>query len=334
MSNWNDLSRERLIQEYKKYPCLWSSRDEDIKNVEKRRECLNLITTELNKYEERPFSQDEIRTQFKNLRDMYRRKRKRLQSQQEINPGVVLDEPGWIYFNRLKFLDDATTTSNADFGLPNESPSPAPSLPPPKKKGKIVDDSSLPTPLETDPQPPENSKSILVPVKIERATTTDKEQLILSYSKDEQQIKLNFQHNVEECNNSKNSSSSLLEPLQKHQQQQQQPENINNSDALNKVYSTVQQTPLDNLADAAIASFNHTSTSKNNNELLIEQPRHISYIPCEDSNTNNDEFTCFGRFIAVTLRKMAAHSALDALEARKAIGDVLYGAELRSLQKQ
>jgi len=48
---------------------------------------------------------------------MYRRKRKRLQSQQEINPGVVLDEPGWIYFNRLKFLDDATTTSNADFGL-------------------------------------------------------------------------------------------------------------------------------------------------------------------------------------------------------------------------
>jgi len=23
MSNWNDLSRERLIQEYKKYPCLW-----------------------------------------------------------------------------------------------------------------------------------------------------------------------------------------------------------------------------------------------------------------------------------------------------------------------
>uniref|UniRef100_A0A914LEF9 MADF domain-containing protein n=1 Tax=Meloidogyne incognita TaxID=6306 RepID=A0A914LEF9_MELIC len=332
MSNWNDLSRERLIQEYKKYPCLWSSRDEDIKNVEKRRECLNLITTELNKYEERPFSQDEIRTQFKNLRDMYRRKRKRLQSQQEINPGVVLDEPGWIYFNRLKFLDDATTTSNADFGLPNESPSSAPSLPPPKKKGKIVDDSSLPTPLETDPQPPENSKSILVPVKIERATTTDKEQLILSYSKDEQQIKLNFQHNVEESNNnSKNSSSSLLEPLQKHQQQ---PENINNSDALNKVYSTVQQTPLDNLADAAIASFNHTSTSKNNNELLIEQPRHISYIPCEDSNTNNDEFTCFGRFIAVTLRKMAAHSALDALEARKAIGDVLYGAELRSLQKQ
>uniref|UniRef100_A0A915LJS4 40S ribosomal protein S14 n=1 Tax=Meloidogyne javanica TaxID=6303 RepID=A0A915LJS4_MELJA len=242
---------------------------------------------------------------------MYRRKRKRLQSQQEINPGVVLDEPGWIYFNRLN---------------PNESPSPAPSLPPPKKKGKIVDDSSLPTPLETDPQPPENSKSILVPVKIEKATTTDKEQLILSYSKDEQQIKSNFQHNVEECNNnSKSPSSSLLEPLQKHQQQ---PENIN-SDVLNKVYSTVQQSPLDNLADAAIASFNHSSSSKNNNDLLIEQqPRHISYIPCEDSNTNNDEFTCFGRFIAVTLRKIAAHSALDALEARKAIGDQYFSSNV------
>lgn len=68
--------------------------------------------------------------------------------------------------------------------------------------------------------------------------------------------------------------------------------------------------------------------------MIEQQPRHISYIPCEDSNINNDEFTCFGRFIAVTLRKIAAHSALDALEARKAIGDVLYGAELRSLQKQ
>ncbi|KAL7080655.1 hypothetical protein ACQ4LE_000184 [Meloidogyne hapla] len=339
MSNWNDLSRERLIQEYKKYPCLWSNKDEDVKNVEKRRECLNLITTELNKYEERPFSQDEIRTQFKNLRDMYRRKRKRLQTQQENSPGAVIDEPGWIYFTRLKFLDDSPTT-NTDFGPPNESPfptAPTPPLPPPppKKKGKITsggtartpDDSSLPTPLEADPQPSENNKSIIVPIKREKTAETTP-----SHSKDEQ-IKLNVQQNeVEECNNIPTNSSSCaitsLESSQKHQQLAMPESN----DALNKVYSTIQHTsnsPLDNLADAAIASFNASTTK--NNEILIEQPKIVSYMPCEE-NTNNDEFSCFGRFIAVTLRKISARSALDALEARKAIGDVLYGAELRSLQ--
>lgn len=46
-----------------------------------------------------------MRTQFKNLRDMYRRKRKKLQVQQEMNHSV--DEPGWVYFQRLKFLDES-----------------------------------------------------------------------------------------------------------------------------------------------------------------------------------------------------------------------------------
>jgi hypothetical protein len=71
MSNWNDLSRDRLITEYRKYPCLWSIKDGDAKNAEKRKESLNMITAELNKYEEKQlFTQDEVRTQFKNLRDM------------------------------------------------------------------------------------------------------------------------------------------------------------------------------------------------------------------------------------------------------------------------
>lgn len=42
----------------------------------------------------------------------YRRKRKKLQLQQEVNPAAAIDEPGWIYFSRLKFLDDT-----ADIGL-------------------------------------------------------------------------------------------------------------------------------------------------------------------------------------------------------------------------
>lgn len=46
---------------------------------------------------------------------MYRRKRKRLISQQEINPGAVIDEPGWVYFTRLKFLDDDSQI-HTDFG--------------------------------------------------------------------------------------------------------------------------------------------------------------------------------------------------------------------------
>ena len=56
MSNWNDLPRDRLITEYRKFPCLWSNRDGDAKNAEKRKESLGLITDELNKHEEKPFT--------------------------------------------------------------------------------------------------------------------------------------------------------------------------------------------------------------------------------------------------------------------------------------
>ncbi|KAF7639138.1 MADF domain-containing protein [Meloidogyne graminicola] len=265
MSNWNDLSRERLIQEYKKHPCLWSSKDDDAKNVEKRRECLNLITMELNKYEERPFSQ--------------------------INPGAVIDEPGWVYFTRLKFLDDDSQI-HTDFGPPTESQFPTaltPPLPPPKKKGKTTnggisstrtpDDSSLPTPLEAE------NNSIVIAIKHER---TNNEIIPQKY---EITQKIKNKNEVEQKN--LNISSSVI----------------------SSVESLQQQSPLDNNSECPKKGF-------------------YGRITFFEENTNNDEFSCFGRFIAATLRKISTRSQLDALEARKAIGDVLYGTELRSLQKQ
>jgi hypothetical protein len=98
---------------------------------------------------------------------------------------------------------------------------------------------------------------------------------------------------------------------------------------------------LDNLAEiASVASFNNSTTkitSNENHQNEQQQPKNSNYFTTQYddiiSNTNNDEFTCFGHFIAITLRKIASRSALDALEARKSIGDIIYQTELRSLQK-
>jgi hypothetical protein len=46
---------------------------------------------------------------------------------------------------------------------------------------------------------------------------------------------------------------------------------------------------------------------------------------------SEDEFACFGRFVAMSLKKVSTRSPIGALEARKEISDVLYRAELNSL---
>jgi hypothetical protein len=55
-------------------------------------------------------------------------------------------------------------------------------------------------------------------------------------------------------------------------------------------------------------------------------------MPPPTVNTE-DEFACFGRFVAMTLKKISTRSPIGALEARKEISDVLYRAELGSLTR-
>ena len=47
--------------------------------------------------------EDDIKTQLKNLKDMYRRKVKRMQQMKAVAQKV--EEPCWFYFEHLKFLD-------------------------------------------------------------------------------------------------------------------------------------------------------------------------------------------------------------------------------------
>uniref|UniRef100_A0A183BQX5 MADF domain-containing protein n=1 Tax=Globodera pallida TaxID=36090 RepID=A0A183BQX5_GLOPA len=325
MSQWNDLSRDRLIKEYRKYPCLWSNKDEDIKNAEKRRECLTLITTELNTYE-KSFTHEEVRTQFKNLRDMYRRKRKKLQSQMETNASV--DEPGWVYFQRLKFLDDST-----DFSLPTDSAH----LPPPKKKSKTTagrpnDDASLPTPLEENNS---NSPTSIFPSPNPQLKTPPPER-DGPMKADAELVKREVV--VEDESEEDSRRDGTDETVQKRPDKTEdgggegaeawdgcvrEDGSVNFSSALlprGGVAEICSQTPLNPLT-ISIAHPTSSSTS------VVQQRR------VEPEEEDGEEFTCFGRFVAMTLRKITAHSPIDALDARKEISDVLYFYQKRSLSK-
>uniref|UniRef100_A0A7E4URH9 MADF domain-containing protein n=1 Tax=Panagrellus redivivus TaxID=6233 RepID=A0A7E4URH9_PANRE len=106
MSNWNDVNRMRLIECFRKRPELWcQSFPMSGGDLNRRREALNEIVDFMNQFElpNEQFTHDEIRTQFKNLKDMYRRKVKKIRQLQAAAQKV--EEPCWYYFQHLKFLD-------------------------------------------------------------------------------------------------------------------------------------------------------------------------------------------------------------------------------------
>lgn len=59
------------------------------------------------------FLDEEVRSQFKNLKDMFRRKVKRIHQQQRASSATV-EEPGWPYFAHLRFLEGANSASAFD----------------------------------------------------------------------------------------------------------------------------------------------------------------------------------------------------------------------------
>ncbi|KAL3091385.1 hypothetical protein niasHS_007178 [Heterodera schachtii] len=376
MSQWNDLSRDRLIKEYRKYPCLWSNKDEDVKNAEKRRECLALITAELNKYEQqKTFTQDEVRTQFKNLRDMYRRKRKKLQLQLDTN--VSVDEPGWVYFQRLKFLDDSI-----EFSLPSDSAH----LPPPKKKGKTAanrsaDDASLPTPLEENSNGSSSSPGGLFqcPTAEHHAKEEQKQQQTMVVEVAEEMVK----HEEEEVaederqdeerhgtteGRSSGGGAQMAEPTPAEGQTDEREDSTAGGGATNGARENVEmptgstassssfasspaaasppfsspsllrgavaeicsQIPLNPSALFPVPSQLSTSAARDNSAPIVPQQQQRR---AETEEEDAEEFACFGRFVAMTLRKISALSPIDALEARKEISDVLYFYQKRSLSK-
>uniref|UniRef100_A0A914YVS8 MADF domain-containing protein n=1 Tax=Panagrolaimus superbus TaxID=310955 RepID=A0A914YVS8_9BILA len=86
-----------------------------------RKKALTEITSFMNQFEKvkNAFIEDDVRTQFKNLKDMYQRKVKRMKQMK--NQGQKVEEPCWLYFQHLKFLDTIYRPGESSI-----SPSPTP----------------------------------------------------------------------------------------------------------------------------------------------------------------------------------------------------------------
>lgn len=52
----------------------------------------------------------EVRNQFKNMKDMFRRKIKRIRQMEEMD--MPVEEPTWAYYKHLKFLDEGYAKIN------------------------------------------------------------------------------------------------------------------------------------------------------------------------------------------------------------------------------
>uniref|UniRef100_A0A914PT03 MADF domain-containing protein n=1 Tax=Panagrolaimus davidi TaxID=227884 RepID=A0A914PT03_9BILA len=85
-----------------------------------RKKALTEITSFMNQFEKvkNAFIEDDVRTQFKNLKDMYQRKVKRMKQMK--NQSQKVEEPCWFYFQHLKFLDTVYRQSQSI----SRSPSP------------------------------------------------------------------------------------------------------------------------------------------------------------------------------------------------------------------
>lgn len=283
MSNWNDSNRLRLINEYRKRPYLWQTSHSDFSNVEKRREGLLSITAALNEFEKHPFSDIEVRNQFKNMKDMYRRKIKRIRQMEEMN--MPPEEPTWAYFKHLKFLDEGSEQQNTSKADQENDDTLRESTAP----HSIMDDLLQATMTTADDSSPNRRRS-------KRHATN-----YISVTSEDYKAMTNRQTSViDDERDNDDDVGNLLSNCRAH-------------------------------VDVRVASAGRGNDRQSYNgveELPSPLAKRRPFVCREEIE---DDFACFGRFVASTLRKLSQNSPICALRSKKVINDLLFEAEFQEL---
>ncbi|KAI1717944.1 alcohol dehydrogenase transcription factor myb/SANT-like domain-containing protein [Ditylenchus destructor] len=284
MSNWNDTNRLRLITEYKKRPYLWQTSHADFSNMEKRREGLMQITALINQFEKHSFSEIEVRNQFKNMKDMFRRKIKRIRQMEEMD--MPVEEPTWAYYKHLKFLDEGSEAQSSlklDIEEDNE-------LMESTGPHSIMDDLLQATMATAGDSEPTRRRS-------KRHATNH-----ISVTADDYKMVTNRQAN------------DIAIALEEHDR-----------DDVNNIVNAQDDVRVMNAGQ--IRDVNRHSC--NGMEELSPPPAKRRPFVCREEI--EDDFACFGRFIASTLRKLSVNSPICALRTKKVINDLMFEAEFQEL---
>ncbi|XP_034047321.1 uncharacterized protein LOC117528857 isoform X2 [Thalassophryne amazonica] len=122
--NWTEDKERLLIAFFSKHSCLWNHKSESYKNRELRTRTLERLRILLSAHPPPvPFTVDNIKSKFKNLRTTFQRQHKLVKASETCSPDRVF-MPQWKHYQQLMFLQGSLDQEDATDDLPPRPPSP------------------------------------------------------------------------------------------------------------------------------------------------------------------------------------------------------------------
>uniref|UniRef100_UPI0037E86E32 uncharacterized protein n=1 Tax=Semicossyphus pulcher TaxID=241346 RepID=UPI0037E86E32 len=103
---WNEAKVQQLISFYSEHSCLWNHKSESYRNRLLRQSLLEMLSNVLSDNEPVPFTVEDIKTKFRNLRTIFQREHKAVSSNKTCGSEDFY-LPKWKHYRDLMFLCDS-----------------------------------------------------------------------------------------------------------------------------------------------------------------------------------------------------------------------------------
>ncbi|XP_035523587.1 uncharacterized protein LOC118332420 [Morone saxatilis] len=104
--HWNETKVQQLISFYSEHSCLWNHKSESYRNRLLRQSLLETLSNLLSDNEPVPFTVEDIKTKFRNLRTIFQREHKAVSSNKTCGSEDFYF-PKWKHYRELMFLCDS-----------------------------------------------------------------------------------------------------------------------------------------------------------------------------------------------------------------------------------
>ncbi|KAM9735522.1 uncharacterized protein ACNS7B_014727 isoform 2-T3 [Menidia menidia] len=144
---WSEAKVQQLIAFYSEHGCLWNHRSENYRNRPLRQSLLETLSGLLSDSEPVPFSVEDIKTKFRNLRTIFQREHKAVSSNRTCGSEDFY-LPKWKHYQELMFLcescDEEEERPHLHESAPPQSTPPSPTPPDSQLSTPSSSPSSLP----------------------------------------------------------------------------------------------------------------------------------------------------------------------------------------------
>ncbi|XP_044190329.1 uncharacterized protein LOC122968881 [Thunnus albacares] len=122
--HWNEAKVQQLISFYSEHSCLWNHKSESYRNRLLRQSLLETLSSLLSSNEPVPFTVEDIKTKFRNLRTIFQREHKAVSANKTCGSEDFY-LPKWRHYRELMFLcdscDEDDQPDDLHFHQPQES---------------------------------------------------------------------------------------------------------------------------------------------------------------------------------------------------------------------